>query len=66
MQTQQILLEAGFPSARGMANTKIFKQKSFILQVKAENIYIYISVAGKKKKKVLYKSMLFCLTCLSR
>jgi len=36
VQTQQILLEAGFPSPRGMANTKIFKQKSFIPQVKAE------------------------------
>lgn len=63
MQTQQILLEAGFPSARGMANTKIFKQKSFILQVKAEKKNIYIYLLQEKKKKVLYKSMLFCLTC---
>lgn len=47
MQTQQILLEAGFPSPRGMANTKIFKQKSFIPQVKAEKKKI--SVAGKKR-----------------
>lgn len=60
MQTQQILLEAGFPSARGMANTKIFKQKSFILQVKAEKyIYIYISVAGKKKKRCCIKACSF-------
>lgn len=42
MQTQQILLEAGFPSPRGMANTKIFKQKSFIPQVKAEKKKRYL------------------------
>lgn len=50
MQTQQILLEAGFPSPRGMANTKIFKQKSFIPQVKAEKKDICC-----RKKKVLHK-----------